>query len=355
MSKLKSLRKKIDQIDSNILRFLNERADVTLEIGKLKLKGTRPTFSPKREAQVYQRLINANKGGPLEDKTIRAIYREIMSGSLALQRPPKIAYMGPEATFTHIAAVKKFGESLEYIKCDSIADVFTEVERERADYGVVPIENSTEGAVNYTLDMFIDSELRICSEQYLPVRHYLMSKSRKFSSIKRIYSHQQVLAQCRRWLETKLPNAKLIPVTNTTVAACIYTTRKGSAAIASKLAAEEYSLNILASSIEDLSHNITRFLIIGKQHVERTGADKTSIVFSMKDRAGALHDVLVPFKRNKINLTKIESRPSKKKAWKYYFFVDLEGHIQNKKVTRALKELEKHCNYLKVLGSYPKG
>ncbi|MFC1698629.1 prephenate dehydratase [Candidatus Omnitrophota bacterium] len=319
MSKLAKLRQKIDQIDSNILRSLNDRAQVTLGIGSLKSKNTKPSFSPDREMQIYRKLIGDNKG-PLKDETIKAIYREIMSGSLSLQRPPTIAYLGPQTTFTHIAALKKFGESLDYINCDSITDVFTEVERERATYGVVPIENSIEGAVNYTLDMFIDSDLMICSEVYLPIKHALMSKSRSLSSVNRVYSHQQVFAQCRRWLEKNLPQAKLIPVTSTTLAASLYTARRTNAAIASELAAEESKLKILARSIEDSAHNITRFLIIGKQLTEPTGQDKTSIAFSMKDRSGALHDVLTPFKKDRINLTKIESRPSKKMAWKYYFF-----------------------------------
>ncbi len=354
MKNLKRLRKKIDRIDNNILCLLNERAGLTLDIGRVKIKGTEPIFSPKREAQVYERLIQANKGGLLEEKTIKAIYREIMSGSLALQCSPKVAYMGPEATFTQIAALRKFGKSLEYLECSNISDVFTEVERERADYGVVPIENSTEGAVNHTLDMLIDSDLKICSELYLQIRHNLLSKGRDISSIKKVYSHQQVLAQCRKWIEKSLPHAKLIPVSSTTVAASLYVRKGTEAAIASDLAAEKYGLNILARSIEDSSHNITRFLVIGKQEVEPTGRDKTSIVFSMKDKAGALHDVLVPFKKKNINLTKIESRPSKKKAWKYYFFVDLDGHHDDKKVKKALLALRSKCPLLKILGSYPK-
>ncbi len=353
MEKLKRFRSKIDEIDNNILGLLNERAAITLNIGSLKSKSKALSFSPDREAQVYKRLLKANKKGLLKNDTIKAIYREIMSGSLFLQNPPEIAYLGPEATFTHIAALRKFGKSVKYIKCDSIADVFSEVECDKADYGVVPIENSTEGAVNYTLDMFIDSDLNICSEAYLPIKHALMSKSGKLSSIKRVYSHQQVLAQCRKWLETNVPQAKLIPVASTTDAASRYAGRKGTAAIASELAAEEYNLSIIARSIEDLRHNITRFLIIGKQEAQPSGNDKTSIVFSMKDKAGALHDVLTPFKRSRINLTKIESRPSKKRAWKYYFFVDMQGHIKNKKIKQALRQLEKNCTYLKMLGSYP--
>ncbi len=355
MEKLKRLRKKIDQIDGQILGLLNERAGITLNIGSLKSKRKTLSFSPDREAQVYQRLIKTNRKGLLKDETIKAIYREIMSGSLSLQNPPSIAYLGPEATFTHIAALNKFGKSVQYIKCDTISDVFSEVECDRADYGVVPIENSTEGAVNYTLDMFIDSELVICSEAYLPIKHALMSRTKKLASIKQVYSHQQVLAQCRRWLETNLPRAKLIPVASTTDAAGRYAGHKGAAAIASELAAEQYKLNIIARSIEDLRHNITRFLIIGKQQARPSGNDKTSIVFSMKDKAGALHDVLAPFKRRNINLTQIESRPSKKKAWKYYFFVDMQGHIKNKNVKQALRQLDKACTYLKILGSYPAG
>ncbi|MFH1045812.1 MAG: prephenate dehydratase [Candidatus Omnitrophota bacterium] len=353
MSKLKALRLKIDQTDKKILSLLNERARFTLEIGKLKAKGQAPSFSPDREAQVYSRLLELNKTGLLKDDTIKAVYREIMSGALSLQNAPKIAYFGPEATFTHIAAMKKFGKSLEYLKCDSIADVFTEVERDRADYGVVPIENSTEGAVNHTLDILVDSDLKICSEVYLDVEHNLLSKSKNIAAIKQIYSHEQVLAQCRNWLEKNLPQVALIAVTSTTVAAALATRGKGRAAIASKLAAEEYGLEIVARSIEDSPHNITRFLVIGKHQAEQTKKDKTSIVFAMKDKAGALHDVLTPFKRKHLNLTKIESRPSKKKAWKYYFFVDLEGHIQEAKVKQALGELQRHCTFIKVLGSYP--
>ena len=350
--KLKGIRQRIDRLDLEILRLLNQRAKLTLDIGKIKTSKAKPVFSPGRERQIYKRLAGANKG-PLPKETLEAIYREIMSGSLSLQNPPTIAYLGPEATFTHIAALRKFGKSLDYLECESIADVFTEVERGRADYGVVPIENSTEGALNHTLDMFIDSDLKICSEVYLSIKHNILSKSKKMSSIKRVYSHQQVLAQCRIWLETNLPLVKLVPVASTTEAAMHAASSKASAAIASRLAAQIYKLNMLASSIEDSAHNITRFLIIGGQEAERTGHDKTSIVFSMKDRSGALHDVLTPFKGSRINLTKIESRPSKKKAWKYYFYVDMEGHIEDEKVNQSLKQLQKHCNYYKFLGSYP--
>jgi chorismate mutase/prephenate dehydratase len=351
MERLKRLRKRIDQIDTGILRLLNKRAKVTLDIGKLKSKGEKPSFSPDREAQVYKRMLDSNKG-PLSNETVQAIYREVMSGSLALQKKLKIAYLGPEATFTHIAALKKFGSSVEYIKTESITEVFTEVERQRADYGVVPIENSTEGAVNHTLDMFVESDLKICSEVLLPIEHNLLSRA-KMKSIKRVYSNPQVLAQCRLWLETNLPGVEIIPVSSTTKAAQIVARGTNAAAIASSLAAAKYNLKIVASSIEDSPHNITRFLIIGKDEALPSGNDKTSIMFSVKDRVGVLHDILVPFKKKRINLTKIESRPSKREAWKYYFFLDMQGHIKEKKVKEALDDLGRHCDYLKILGSYP--
>lgn len=353
MKRIRLLRSKIDKIDSEILTSLNERAKLSVDIGRIKYKNARPAFSPVREADVYMKAVKANKG-PMPNESVKAVYREIMSASLALQNPLKIAYFGPEASFTHIAALKKFGHSLDYLECDSITDVFTEVERSRAGYGVVPIENSTEGAVNHTLDMFVDSELKICSEEYLPIQHNLVSKLKKLSSIKTIYSHQQVFAQCRNWLEKNMPRAKLIPMTSTTAAAMFAASGKHRAAIASNLAAEEYNLHILARSIEDSPHNITRFLIVGREQEKRAGRDKTSILFSMKDKAGALHDALAPFKKNGISLTKIESRPSKKKAWRYYFFIDMQGHIDDKKVSKSIEALQKHCSFLKVLGSYPR-
>ncbi len=350
---LKQLRKKIDHIDEGILSLLNQRALKAITISKVKKKKRLSTYAPDREESMIARLKKVNKG-PFSAQDVKDVFREILSICRAKRATMKIAYLGPEATFTQIAAIKKFGKSLDYIECSSIADVFTEVERGRADYGVVPIENSTEGAVNHTLDMFVDSDLKICSEMYLPVRHNLLSKHTKISVIKRIYSHEQVFAQCRKWLEKNLPNAKLTPCASTTQAAMFAASGKNRAAIASKVAAEEYKLNLLASSIEDSAHNITRFLIIGTKEIKPTKHDKTSIVFSMKDRAGALHNVLVPFKKSNINLTKIESRPSKKKAWKYYFFVDMEGHKNSPSVKKVLEALGKECLFVKVLGAYPK-
>jgi len=352
--RLISHRRNIDEIDGKIIELLNKRAKVTLEVRKIKKGLKKSVYTPHREKEVYERVLKNSKG-PLSAESLKAIYREVMSGSLALEKPLGIAYLGPEATFTHIAALKKFGRSIGYIECKSIGEVFTEVERGRADYGVVPIENSTEGAVNHTLDLFINSTLKICSEVYLPIEHNLLSKYGSLKGIKKVCSHEQVFAQCRIWLEKNLPNAKLATYASTTQAAVAAKSGNKSAAIASELAAKKYGLNVLARSIEDSSRNVTRFLVIGKELTEPSGGDKTSIVFSLKDKIGVLHDALIPLKRNKINLTKIESRPSPQKAWEYYFFVDMKGHYRDKKLKKALLQLEKSCTYLKVLGSYPVG
>jgi len=348
---LAQLRKKINEIDSKIVSLLNKRAKACLEIGKLKNKKKASIYVPDRETEIYQRIVKSSKG-PLPAKALMAVYREVMSGSLALEKAIKIAYLGPPATFTHIAALKKFGSQVKYEPVSGISDIFTEVERGRCDYGVVPIENSVEGAVNHTLDMFIDSDLKICSEIRLEISHNLLAKCKK-NQIKKIYSNPQVFGQCRLWLESNLPNAELIEVSSTTKAAEEAVQQKNAAALASQLAAKCYGLKVIASSIEDSPHNVTRFLIIGKTESQPTKNDKTSIMFSIKDKVGALHDMLMPFKKSGINLTKIESRPSKKRAWQYYFFVDMEGHNQSKKLQKALNELSKKCAYFKILGSYP--
>jgi chorismate mutase/prephenate dehydratase len=262
--------------------------------------------------------------------------------------------MGPAASFSNLAALKRFGSQVEYVACDSIGGVFIEVEKDGANYGVVPIENSIEGAISYTLDMFMDSDLKICSQVILDVSHNLLALCSK-EKIKKVYSNPQVFGQCRIWLQENLPCVEMIEVSSTTRAAQIACREKYSACIASSLAAKVYGLRVIAEDIEDSPHNITRFLVIGKSEVPATGNDKTSILFSIKDKVGALHDMLLPFKKYKINLTKIESRPSKKRAWDYYFFVDLEGHRDNPRVKKALNELENKCKFLKILGSYPVG
>jgi len=350
---LKNLRKKIDGIDKEIIRLLNMRAKVTLNIADLKLKSGEGIYSPDRERQVLKKISEIN-AGPLTPKALEAIYREIMSCSLVLKRQLKIAYLGPQVSFTHLAALKRFGSQVKYAPLDSISDVFLEVERGAVDYGVVPIENSIEGIVSHTLDMFVDTDLKICAQIILDVSHNLLANCAK-DKIRRIYSNPYVFGQCRIWLQENLPNVEKVEVSSTTRAAQIAAKEKYGACIASSLASKVYKLKILASDIEDSPHNVTRFLVIGKIDVPSTGGDKTSVMFSIKDRVGALHDMLVPFKKYSINLTKIESRPSKKKAWDYYFFVDLDGHCDDPRVKRALSELEAKCTFLKILGSYPIG
>ncbi|TRZ95815.1 prephenate dehydratase [bacterium] len=348
---LKGLRSQIDKIDRKLTQLLNMRSKVSLAIGKLKTKSGKSIYSPEREIEVLRKAVRASKG-PLKPSALEAIYREIMSSSLSLEKPLVIAYLGPQATFTNLAALKKFGSQVEYMACKSISEVFLEVEKGNADYGVVPIENSIEGAVTHTLDMFVDSDLKICSQIILDVAHNLLAKCSK-GEIRRIYSNPQVFGQCRIWLQKNLCGVEEVEVSSTTRAAQIAATEKGSACIASLLAARVYKLKVLARDIEDSPHNITRFLVIGNNDVPQTACAKTSIMFSIKDRVGALHDMLVPFKKYRVNLTKIESRPSKRKAWDYYFFLDLEGHRDSPKVKKAIQELESKCNFLKVLGSYP--
>ncbi len=350
---LKDLRRRIDALDASLITLLNRRARISLDIAKVKHGEGKSVYSPEREQQVLQRVVRLTRG-PLRKESIEAIYREIMSSSLQLAADLRVAYLGPEATFTHQAALKRFGSQVTFVSCGGIADVFSEVEKGNADFGVVPIENSIEGAVTHTLDMFLDADLNICAQIILDITHNLLSRS-KSSAIKRVYSNPQVFGQCRIWLQQHLPNAERIEVSSTTRAAQIACRERSSSCIASVLAATVYGLKVVATDIEDSPHNITRFLVIGREEVPPTGKDKTSIMFSVKDRVGALHDMLLPFKKHHINLTKIESRPSKKKAWEYYFFVDLTGHHDTPAVKSALHELERKCTFLKILGSYPVG
>ena len=350
------VRDQIDSIDEKILQLLNDRAEASKKIGRIKLKEGQGIYAPHREKEVLDHLKAINKA-LLTPAAIEAIYREIMSSSLSLEKEIRIAYLGPEFTFTHQAAQKKFGASVNYLACTNISDVFAEVDRGRSDYGVVPVENSTEGAVNYTLDMFIESNLKICAELYLPISQQLLSNAASLKTINQIYSKPEALAQCRLWLESNLPGAKLMS-TNSTTEAARYVAQHPQfkneiACVASVLAAKEYHLKVIAPSIEDAANNTTRFIVISRTEAKPSGKDRTSIVFAVKDRVGALHDILLHFQKASINLTKIESRPSKKKAWDYYFFVDFEGHREDKPVKRALAQLEDMCKYLKVLGSYP--
>lgn len=349
---LKNLRQKIDGLDGKIIELLNDRTKLVLEIGKLKSKDGQGVYAPDRETEIYRKIDELAKG-PLPKEALKAIYREVMSAALAIEKPVAVAYLGPEATFTHLASISKFGSSVKYLPAVSISEVFQEVDQKRADYGVVPVENSIEGAVSHSLDRFIDSDLKICSEVLFEISHNLMSNV-PLKEISRIYSNPQVFGQCRMWLEKNLPRAELVETTSTTQAAQRAQREDGSAAIASKLAATLYNLPIVAEAIEDLAHNVTRFLVISREIPAPTGRDKTSVLLSIKDKVGALYEMLSPIKRRRINMTKIESRPSKKKAWDYYFFIDFEGHVEDPKVKRMLKELEAKVRFLKILGSYPR-
>ncbi len=344
-------RKAIDKYDSQIVKLLNERTRHVLAIGEIKLKAGEEIYAPHRERAVLQRLCRRN-AGPITNDSLRAIYREIMSSALSLEKSLTVAYLGPEATFTHQAAIQRFGSSLRYSAQKTIADVFTDVSKKRADYGVVPVENSTEGIVTHTLDMFVDSDLKIVAQIVLPVQHCLISRNKR-SQIKKLYSHPQSLGQCRGWVQANLPRAEIIETSSNARSAEFAAKEKFSAAIAGVLAAEKYRVPIVEYDIQDNAANATRFLVLGRQCSPATGNDRTSLMFSIADRVGALYRALAPFRRYRINMTKIESRPSKRKAWEYFFFVDCDGHMSDNKVARAITQLGEQCSYVKILGSYP--
>ncbi|MBI4391345.1 MAG: prephenate dehydratase [candidate division NC10 bacterium] len=349
---LEDLRKRIDAIDEQILKLLSERAAVVQEIGQLKLREGLDFHAPQREEEILERLTQQNPG-PFPETAVRSVYREIISACRSLEHPLGVAYLGPRATFTHLACLKRFGDGAEFLPVRSIRDVFLEVEKGKVEYGVVPIENSTEGVVSHTLDMFVDSDLKICGEILLEVSHHLLSKSGEKGAIEKIYSHPHAIAQSRRWLEANVPHVPVLEVASTAAAAEIASREPAAAAIASELAARLYGLTIVSARIEDAVNNFTRFLIVGRKPAPRTGHDKTSILFSIKDRIGALYRMLAPFADGGINLTKIESRPSKTKVWEYLFYVDFEGHGEDAAIREALSRLADHCLFLKVLGSYP--
>lgn len=349
-----ALRKKIDQLDGKIVALLNERASLAQRIGQTKNRVREKVYVPNREKEIFQRISSLNRG-PLRAEAVRAIYREILSASRSLEAPIKVAYFGPEATFTHMAAREKFGSSTVFIPLASIADIFQEVSQGRADYGVVPIENSTEGGVAHTLDLLVESDVRICAEVSLEVHHCLLSRSGRFEDMRRIVSHPQALAQCRRWLGSHCPHVEVEEVASTAQAAQMAAQDGALAAVASALAREVYGLELVKENIEDHVSNATRFVVIGEQEPQPSGDDKTSVAFSVKDEVGILHRMLDPFARSKINLTKIESRPLKHKPWEYLFFLDFEGHMKEPRIQRAIRKLEKSCTFLKILGSYPSG
>ena len=350
---LDDIRKQIDELDGKLLELLSHRADLVHEVGLVKKRDKLKIYAPQREEALLRRLVELNQGR-LPERSIRAIFREIMSAALALEDNLKIAYLGPEGTWTHQAAIKKFGQSVNYTALPNFADVFDQVARRKADYGVVPIENSTEGAVSHTLDLFVESPLHICAQILLRIENGLMASIPR-KDIKTLYSHPQVFGQCRGWILKNFPDADLVDVSSTTKAAQLAkeNAAQGAAALGGQLAADLYGLDMLESSIQDRATNTTRFLVIGEHTCPPTGNDRTSVLFAIQDKPGSLVRALQSFDRFQINMSKIESRPSKRKDWEYIFYVDLAGHYNDPEVASALSELANHCSLVKILGSYP--
>jgi chorismate mutase/prephenate dehydratase len=345
-------RSRINNLDDEILELLNQRGTAALRIGELKRQQDLPYFIPEREAQLLERLV-ARSRGPLGAEAIRAIWREILSASLALEHPLPVAYLGPPGTFTHQAATRRFGSSAQLLPVRTIVEVFDEVERARAEFGVVPVENSTDGAVNVTLDRLIESDVTITGEITLDISQHLISRAGELAEIKMVCSHPQGLAQCRAWLAAHLPEATTEETASTSAAVERARDDGTVAAIASDMAAAVHGVPILRARIEDNPSNSTRFLVIGRHPVAPTGRDKTSILFSMKNEPGVLYRILQPFATHRLNLTKIESRPTKRRPWEYVNFLDFEGHCETENVRDVLAEVRERCQFLKILGSYP--
>jgi len=348
---LAEIRAKIDALDERVLALLSERAELVHQVGELKRKSGEPYYAPEREEALLSRLVAANKGR-LPGSSVRSIYREILSAMRALEQEITVAYLGPQATFSHQAAAAHFGSAVSFAPERTIGDVFEAVERGRAHYGVVPIENSLEGAVNATLDRFMDTTAKICAQLFLPVELNLLGRG-PLSSVKKIYSHPQPFGQCRRWLSEHLPAADCVEVASTARAAELASGEETSAAIASSMAGEFFGLPVLAASIQDSPGNLTRFFVVGNQETQPSGLDKTSVMFAVKDQPGALAKALQPFEKAGVSLTRIESRPSKRRPWEYYFFADFAGHAADPSISAALSDLQAVCAFTRILGSYP--
>lgn len=355
---LQALRVRIDNLDEQILELISQRARCAQEVGHIKMATlaegeTAVFYRPEREAQVLKRIMELNKG-PLDNEEMARLFREIMSTCLALEQPLKVAYLGPEGTFSQAAALKHFGQAVVSKPMAAIDEIFREVAAGAVSFGVVPVENSTEGAINHTLDSFLEHDLVICGEVELRIHHHLLvAENTKTEKISRIYSHAQSLAQCRKWLDAHYPNVERVAVSSNAEAAKRVKSEWNSAAIAGDMAAQLYGLTVLADKIEDRPDNSTRFLIIGNQSVPVTGDDKTSVIISMSNKPGALHELLIPFHANGIDLTRIETRPSRSGKWTYVFFIDFIGHKDDPRVTGALEQIAQEAVGLKVLGSYP--
>jgi chorismate mutase/prephenate dehydratase len=349
---LNSLRLRIDALDAQIVELLNSRARVVVEIGKLKQQSKEPIYAPDREQAVLQKVRTLNKG-PLPDRSLEAVYRELMSGSFALERPLRIGYLGPVGTFSHAAALRKFGGSVDYVPLADIPAVFEEVVRGHIDYGLVPVENSIGGGIVDTLDAFLSSSAKICAEVRITIHHYLLARD-PWEKIRTIYSKPEVFSQCRKWLSAVGKDRDVQPAASTSKAAELASQQTGVAAIGTRIAGELNNLRILFENIEDDPENETRFLVIGREAARRSGDDKTAIMFTTAHKPGALAEVLDVFKENGINLTDIEKRPSKKVNWEYYFFIDAQAHADDAAMKTAIEQAKKHCLQLTVLGSYPR-
>ncbi len=350
---LADMRTKIDALDEQIQTLITQRAEIAQMVAQAKEKaGDAVFYRAEREAIVLRKVKERNKG-PLSDEEMARLFREIMSACLALESKMKVGFLGPEGTFTQTAALKHFGHSVDTLSYTTIAEVFREVDAGTVSYGVVPIENSTEGIVNHTLDEFSNSALQICGEVILRIHHHLISTNPDKSKIKTIYSHRQSLAQCRNWLDANMKGVELVDVSSNAEAARLAANEPDAAAIAGETAAEIYNLGILVKNIEDKPDNTTRFLVIGKRITPASGHDKTSLLISTPNQSGALHSILAPFAKNSISLTRIESRPSHRANWDYIFFIDIDGHVSNENVATALADLRKVAAFVKVLGSYP--
>lgn len=352
-SRIIALRKAIDEIDVSIIELINKRLLQAKEIGLIKKEQGDQVFDKQRETEIMDRLITLNQG-PVKNSVIVQIFKDIISECREIQKPQKVSYLGPEATFTHMAAMNYFGRPAIFLPQTSILDIFTEVEKGSSAYGVVPVENSIEGAVNYTLDLFFESNLKICAEIYQPISHDLLSSTGNLNNIKKIYSHPQAFGQCRKWLRKYIPAIPLEECSSTARAAQKASQEAETAAIASSAAAQMYSLLVVESGIQDFANNVTRFLVIGNDELHLTGRDKTSIMFATAHVPGMLHRVLEPLAKAEINMVKLESRPTKHENWNYFFFVDIEGHIEDQKVKQTIGNMQGLCQYLKCLGSYPR-
>jgi chorismate mutase / prephenate dehydratase len=355
---ISGIRGQIDAVDEQLHALINRRAELARAVGISKHSSGHLVdyYRPEREAEVLRMALARNRNGSLRDEEILRLFREIMSACLAQEKPLKVAYLGPEGTYAQSAVLKHFGHSVRALSLASIDEVFQEVQAGNADYGVVPVENSTEGTVNNTLDRFLSTSLHICGEVELRVQHNLMARDREMKNVQRICAHPQALGQCRGWLDENLPGVERVPVSSNAEGARRARDEKGTAAIAGAVAAEIYSLEILAQGIEDQSDNTTRFLVLGRKTLRPSGVDKTTILISASETtgSGALFRLLEPLAKNNVNLTRIESRPSRKKKWDYVFFIDLDGHAEDEHVAKALAQLKQRASLFRVLGSYPR-